>query len=475
MKRTIALWSIGAILTAFTAFVQLRGVDTGGTGGGGGTVTPTRPGSGQARVVLDLEDLLTLTAALESTHVLLGQPGELALNLGLVTRAGTESGARVPVDLALVLDRSGSMEGDKLLFAKQAAQQLIGLLRPGDRAAFISYASDVTVHTGLLPSSQANVLTGAIWGVTAEGSTNLDGGLSRAVELLSPEARSGRAQRVILISDGEANVGRTTLQDLAPLASGAAERGVSLTTIGVGLSFNEQLMMGLADSGVGNYHYVREGAGLAGAFTTEFDRLARTVVRNAVVEVTPAPGVVIADVVGHTYERNGAGVRVRVGDLFGGMQRKVLVRLRLAPGSAGPTDAAFVRLEVEDPRTSRQLTATAGLGVTVTEQVAEVERGRDPEVAAAVAEVRAAEQMQAAMRQYESGDTAGASNALRGLAGSLSSQGRAIGGAGGARMMQSAERLLSADRAVLAAPSAASEDGRDVARRSRAEARELAH
>jgi len=475
MKRTIALWSIGAILTAFTAFVHFRGVETAGGGGGGGGWPTTQPGSGQARVVLDLEGLLTLTAALESTHVLRGQPGELALNLGLVARPGDDSGARVPVDLALVLDRSGSMEGDKLLFAKQAAQQLVAQLRPGDRAAFISYASDVTVHTGLLPSSQANILGGAIWGITAEGSTNLDGGLSRALELLAPYASSGRAQRVILISDGEANVGRTTLEELSPVVASAAERGVSVTTVGVGLSFNEQLMMGIANSGVGNYHYVRDGQGLAGAFTREFERLARTVARNAVVDVTPAPGVVIADVVGHTFERSGDGVRIRVGDLFGGVQRKVLLRLRLAPGSTGPADAATVRLQVEDPRTARQLSATANLGVTVTEQVADVERGRDPEVAAAVAEVRAAEQLQSAMRMYEAGDARAASSALRGLADSLSSQGRAVGGASGARMLQSAQQLLSTDRAVLAAPSAASDEGRDVARRSRAEAHELAH
>lgn len=475
MKRTIILWSIGAVLAAYTAFVSFGLGRSGGSGGdGGGGTTVTRSGSGQSRVVLDLEGLLTLTAALESTHVLRGQAGELALNLGLAARPDDGSGARVPVDLVLVLDRSGSMEGDKLLFAKQAAQRLLAQLRPEDRAAFVSYASDVTVHTGLMPAGQASILTGAVWGVTAEGSTNLDGGLSRALELLAPEARSGRAQRVILLSDGEANVGRTTLEELAPLASAAAERGVSLSTVGVGLSFNEALMMGLADSGVGNYHYVKDGQGLAGVFDQEFDRLARTVARAAVVEVTPAPGVTIADVAGHTFERSGDAVRIRVGDLFGNAQRKVLLRLRLAPGSLGPADAVSVRLQVEDPRTSRQLSASAALGVTVTEQVAEVEHGRDPEVAAAVAEVRASENMANAMRQYESGDTTGASATLRGFADALAAQGRAVGGSGGARMLESARRLYTTDQAVQAAPAAASEEGRDLARRSRAEAHALA-
>lgn len=476
MKRTAVLWSIGAVLCAYTVFVHLGwGSGAGVPEPGGGPGHVVTGGNGRSRVVLDLDGLLTLTAALESSHVLRAGDGELALNLALATREDDGSGARVPIDVALVIDRSGSMQGDKLLFAKQAAQRLVGLLRPGDRVAIVSYASDVTVNTGLLEASRAGELQSAIWAIAADGSTNLDGGLDRAVGLLSPEARPGRAQRVILISDGEANVGRTTIEELQPVASGAAERGVSVSTIGVGLSFNEQLMMGLADGGAGNYHYVRDGSGLAGAFDQEFDRMARTVARAAVVEVTPAPGVTIADVAGHTFERTANGVvRIRVGDLFGGAQRKVLLRLRLSPGTVGVADAASVSLQTEDPRSGRVLTARADLGVVVTEQVAEVEHGRDAEVTAALAEVRAAERISDAMGQYENGDTTSARATLRSFASQLTADGRALGGAGGARMLESARKLYEADSAVLAAPAAASEQGRDVARRGRAQAHDLA-
>jgi len=467
MKRTAVLLSVGALLVAFTAAVRL------GAWSDGDPPIPTPPptGGGGARASLDLDGVLSVVASLESTHALSG--AELALDLD-VTAGRPPREERVPVDVVMVLDRSGSMQGDKIEHARAAARGLLGMLRPGDRVALVSYATDVVVHCGLVDASGAPALGHAVDGLVADGSTNLDGGLSRAIELLSPEARSGRAQRVILISDGEANVGRSTLEALGPMVAGAAERGVTLSSVGVGLAFNEHLMMGLADRGVGNFHYVRDGAELAGVFANELETLAATVARSATIEVEPAPGVTVVDVIGHTFERVGGGVRIPVGDFFPGARRKVLLRLQLAKGVLGPADAATVRASVVDARHGRRVSATAELGVVLTDRVADVDRGRDPEVTAAIGEVRASEAMSNAMRMFEHGDTAGASTLLQSVARSLRAEAAPLAAPVQARMRESAEQLDRADGAVVAAPSASSDAGRDAILTGRAGARALA-
>lgn len=434
-------------------------------------------GGGSSRVQLSVGDVVTLTAALGSSHLLAGGPGDLALDVALQASDVGGSSERVPVDVVLVIDRSGSMAGEKLQSAKLAAHRLVGLLRPGDRVGVVSYASDVIVPVGLVEpgagGSAAAMVRVAIDSLSAEGSTFLDGGLSRAAELLGSAAATGRAQRIVLISDGEANVGRTTNADLDPVARAATSRGVTLSTIGVGLAFNERLMMGLADAGAGNYYYLREGNELAFAFSRELEHLSRTVARAAVIEVTPAPGARVVDVSGHMFERTATGVAIRVGDLPAGSSRKVLVRMALDSAARGPMPAAAVTLRFEDARARRIVEGRADLAVTVTDSVAEVERGRDREVMAALAEVEASEGMATAMSAFESGDTVGARQGLVDRAVDLAARAAAVGGAEGERMRRAADSLSGAGAALADAPPPASPVGLDLIKRSRAQAREL--
>ncbi|MBI2893226.1 MAG: VWA domain-containing protein [Deltaproteobacteria bacterium] len=471
--RTWVILAIGGLLTAWACMAAFL------PAGPRKTPAVVSAGGGSSRVQLSVGDVVTLTAALGSSHVLAGGPGDLALDVALEAGEAGGSTERVPVDVALVIDRSGSMAGEKIQAARAAAHRLVGLLRPGDRVALVSYASDVTVQVGLIDpgagGSATAMVHGAIDGMMAEGSTFLDGGLSRAAELLGPAAQRGRAQRIVLISDGEANVGRTTSADLDPIARTAAERGVTLSTIGVGLAFNERLMMGLADAGAGNYYYLREGSELALTFTRELEHLSRTVARAAVIEITPAAGTRVVDVSGHMFERTATGVTIRVGDLPARSSRKVLVRLAMDPAAIGPMPAAAVTLRFEDARARRVVEGRADLGVTVTDRVAEVERGRDREVMAALAEVEASEGMATAMSAFESGDTGGARQGLAGRAAALAAQAAALGGVEGERIQRAAESLSGAGAALADSPAAASPAGLDLIKRSRAQARELAH
>ena len=181
--------------------------------------------------------------------------------------AGRESaaggGRRAPVDVAFVLDRSGSMAGEKLALVKEAVNVAAGHLRDADRAALVVYDNAVDTLHALQPATpRAKVaLRLALHGVDAGGSTNLgDGWLTGCRELTEAAGGTGaasepqptRIRRALLLTDGLANVGITDPVELTTHAHELRKRGIGTTTLGVGLDFDEGMLGGLAEAGGGN-------------------------------------------------------------------------------------------------------------------------------------------------------------------------------------------------------------------------------
>ena len=170
---------------------------------------------------------------------------------------------RTPIQVALVLDRSGSMSGEKLAITKQAVARFIRSLAPDDRVAVVTYDDRVDLVCGLEAPSES--LARRIEGVRSGGATDLYGGWVTGAKIV------GRGGRVILLSDGLANRGRFT--DAASLASHAAlsyrEFCVTTTTIGVGRDYDEALMAGMAREGGGAHYFAHEASAITDAFSQE--------------------------------------------------------------------------------------------------------------------------------------------------------------------------------------------------------------
>jgi Ca-activated chloride channel homolog len=255
----------------------------------------------------------------------------LALTLSADRVSGSTGSEAALVDMVIVLDRSGSMQGAKIRDARQATLDLLSSLSPGDRFALITYSDDVTRHCGLMdltPANRASLET-MIRNIQPGGSTNLGGGLQEGIRALQEGRRKGLPGRVILISDGLANRGITDPKALGAMASTAIEEAFAVSTVGVGSDFNEHLMTSLADRGAGNYHYLENPATFAEVFLKEFLHTREVAASSLEIRIPLPQGASMVHAAGYPVEvRDGCAV-FHPGDLRSGQARQLFVTLRL--------------------------------------------------------------------------------------------------------------------------------------------------
>jgi Ca-activated chloride channel family protein len=194
---------------------------------------------------------------------------------------------RKPYHLALVIDRSGSMSGEPIREAVRCARHMVDRLAPSDHASLIVFDDRVKTLVGAQPVGNRKALHTALSLIHEGGSTNLHGGWKAGADGLLPGAADSALARVILLSDGNANVGEITeTEPIAALCQEAAAKGVTTSTYGLGRDFNEDLMVGMAKRGQGNHYYGDTAADLFEPFAEEFDFISATCIR--------APGQAVA-------------------------------------------------------------------------------------------------------------------------------------------------------------------------------------
>jgi len=238
---------------------------------------------------------------------------------------------REPISLALVIDRSGSMTGEPLEHAKLAAAAAVTALRDGDRVAVVAYDDSVDLA---VPSTAVGPDRGpiarAIAAIRAGNSTALHAGwVEGCTQVLTAPVASGHG-RVVLLSDGLANVGVTDPADIAEDVARVVADGVTTSTIGLGRNFHEQLMRHLADAGQGSFTFVESPAQLEGLFEIELAGLSALRGREVRLELA-GHGVKVTGVLGGARVDGGV---VRLPDLIAGLPRELLLTLQIEPGAA---------------------------------------------------------------------------------------------------------------------------------------------
>ncbi|MEW6267075.1 MAG: VWA domain-containing protein [Thermodesulfobacteriota bacterium] len=283
--------------------------------------------------------VVSLSGRLTNNKVLTGGPGLVTLALTLTADQVIETNPTVTpnVDLVIVLDRSGSMEGQKITYAKRAVLDLIDNLSAADRLAIVSYSSDVRRHSFLLPADATNksLLRSTVGEIRAGGSTNLGGGLQEGLNILTASPRNGRLGKIILISDGLANQGVTDPGALGRMAALAIAKEFSVSTVGVGSDFNEQLMSHLADRGQGNYYYLDNPSAFAEVFQKEFSQAKAAAATALEIRVPLANGVTLVNASGYPVELKSGEAVFYPGDLRSGASRQLHLTFNVPTGSEG--------------------------------------------------------------------------------------------------------------------------------------------
>ncbi|AUB80858.1 TIGR02452 family protein [Candidatus Thiodictyon syntrophicum] len=289
-----------------------------------------------------------LVLSLDTDRRLIRWRGDSERYLHLRLRTPRLGGERAPVDLALALDRSGSMGGDKWPRACEAALTAIERLGPRDRVALVVFDDHIDT---LLPLTAAGTearraAADALGGVGPRGSTNLGEGWLTACGLIGREATNERLRRCFVLTDGQANVGIVDPAELAQHAGQLLQLGIRTSTFGVGNDYNEELLGALADAGGGAVRDIANAAGIPSAIAQELGDALEVVYADSRVQLAWQADLAVAVMGPWPVTPSDHALIIRTGDLVSEQVLDLLVSLRFPAGNKNAD--CTVRVTVSD-------------------------------------------------------------------------------------------------------------------------------
>jgi Ca-activated chloride channel family protein len=270
--------------------------------------------------------------ALDYDLVSTGHAQRLYLMAYLATDADPAARPRRPLNISLVIDRSGSMAGSKIDYTRQAAQLLVQNLTANDTFSVVLYNDNVET---LLPPERVqrkDAINQQIRSIKPGGTTNLSGGWLQGCEYVAQHKQADQMNRVILMTDGLANRGVTSAERLISIAQQKFGEGVSTTTMGLGTDFNEDLLMSMANAGGGAFYFIESPEVAPLIFQEELQGLLNVVGQNLVISVDPTDNVAdLQQLNAYPMERNGRRIAFRLGDVFANEMKALLLEISLKP------------------------------------------------------------------------------------------------------------------------------------------------
>ncbi len=309
------------------------------------------------------------TYALSQPTIVVGESTKVSLVIRFGADGKKEDVPRRKLNLSLVLDRSGSMGGTPLRQAIKAAQEVVGEMSDQDLLSVVIYDDDVETIVPHANVKDKKAIQQRIGNVRAGGCTNLAGGWLEGIKHVKTHAKPDEVNRVLLLTDGQANMGITDPAVLKKTAGEKAREGVVTTTLGFGSGFNEDLLIGMAREAEGNFYFIESPEDVAQVFKIELEGLSTVVGQNVVANVHPS------EIVEHGWVLNkyrtqekGEELVVTLGDVYAIEEKVLALEIQVKAPKAGPIELARVKYafqavvdgSIKDLAGEFVVTATAG-------------------------------------------------------------------------------------------------------------------
>ena len=287
---------------------------------------------------------MTLNIQTDRTLVRTGGHSVRYVLLSFAAPESPRASTREPINVAFVIDRSGSMGGSKIKLAREAVVQALRMLDSRDRFSVVAYDEqiDVIVPSTLASSEAVRNAISQVEQLQARGSTDLGAGWLKGCEELAQHLQSGQVARCLLLSDGLANHGITDRGELARHAEELRARGVTTSTIGVGADFDEVTLEGMSRAGAGHFYYVETPVQIPDCLAGELGEALEIVARDVAVTVQTDDGVGVTTLNRFPVRQVSEGrMSVRLGDLASRQDVSIVFRLKFPNGQDGHTARAI--------------------------------------------------------------------------------------------------------------------------------------
>ena len=333
------------------------------------------------------------------------------VHLDLSAEADLRAAEPASTNLAIVIDRSRSMKGRRMDNAMAAARGMLARLRDGDTVSVVVYNTESTVlvpPTVLSAQNRADLAL-RLRAIEARGHTCISCGVETGLQQLA--RGQGAVSRMLLLSDGQANTGVRDVAGFERLAERARGRGVSISSLGVDVDYDDRLMLAVAQASNGRHYFVRNPSELARVFDDELSSLQRTVASDVRAELRLAPGVRLVRVFDRAFTQVGDHWEVPFGAFAAGDRKSLLVEVQLPRGEEGLRAVADVQLRYQDLTTNAPASCDGALAVRLSSDASAVS-ALDPLVETRLARAETAAALRDANEAFAAGDVARARDGL---------------------------------------------------------------
>jgi Ca-activated chloride channel homolog len=325
------------------------------------------------------------------------------------------------LNLGLVIDRSGSMEDrGKMEYAIKAAQILVDKMRPSDRLSIVEYDDQINVLWPSTPVESPEMIKAKINSLTPRGSTNLTGGMLKGAEEVLKFIDRENINRVILLSDGLANQGVTNPQEIKRLVREYKTKGVTVTTMGLGLDYNEDLMQAIAENAGGNYYYIENPNQMNRIFQKELGTLFFAVAKDINLNFKATKAVKKVEVFGYLSNPDGHNTAIEMENLYSGEKRSLVLRLEIDPGKKKQVSLGKLDMTYTDMESKKSRSFATEIAVNTTTDPEEINKAENKNVVIEATLIEAEEYHEKQVKLFEAGDKKAALSNIRSLNSRLS-------------------------------------------------------